>query len=98
MASVRLAAVLSTVALLAPAAASAEAVNHTKTPALYKNCTNFNAKYRHGVGRVGARDLTKSTTSGPVTNFLRNTKLYKLADHYNGGLDRDNDGVACEKH
>jgi Excalibur calcium-binding domain len=27
----------------------------------------------------------------------RSTKLYKLAMSYNRGLDRDKDGVACEK-
>jgi hypothetical protein len=32
-----------------------------------------------------------------VTNRKRSTKLYKLAMSYNGGLDRDKDGVACEK-
>jgi hypothetical protein len=30
-------------------------------------------------------------------NFKRSTKLYKLAMSYNRGLDRDKDGVACEK-
>jgi hypothetical protein len=67
----------------------------SKTPALYKNCTNLNKKYPHGLGRAGARDKTKSGT--PVTNFKRSTKLYKLAISYNRGLDRDKDGVACEK-
>jgi hypothetical protein len=27
----------------------------------------------------------------------RRTKLYRLAMSYNRGLDRDKDGVACEK-
>src|SRR3954447_21566637 len=35
-------------------AATAEAA----MPALYKNCTAFNKKYPHGVGRVTARDST----------------------------------------
>ena len=30
-------------------------------------------------------------------NFKRTTTLYKLAMSYNRGLDRDEDGVACEK-
>jgi hypothetical protein len=61
---------------------------------LYKNRTNLNKKYPHGLGRVGARDHTSGT---PVTNFKRSTKLYKLAMSYNRGLDRDKDGIACEK-
>jgi hypothetical protein len=66
----------------------------TAIPALYKNCTNLNKRYPHGLGRVGARDHTSGT---PVTNFKRSTKLYKLAMSYNRGLDRDKDGIACEK-
>ena len=71
-------------ALAAPAAA----------PPLYKNCTALNKKYPHGLGKVGARDRTSDT---PVTNFKRSTKLYNLAMSYNRGLDRDKDGIACEK-
>ena len=63
-------------------------------PTLYKNCTNLNKKYPHGLGKVGARDHTSGT---PVTNFRRSTKLYKVAMSYNRGLDRDKDGIACEK-
>jgi hypothetical protein len=63
-------------------------------PPLYKNCTSLNKKYPHGLGRSGARDHTSDT---PVTNFKRSTKLYKLAMSYNRGLDRDKDGIACEK-
>jgi len=66
----------------------------TRAPLLYKNCTNLNKRYPHGLGRVGARDHSSGT---PVTNFKRSTKLYKLAMSYNRGLDRDKDGVACEK-
>jgi hypothetical protein len=53
-----------------------------------------NKKYRHGVGKVGARDKTSGT---PVTNFKRSNFLYKTAMRYNRGLDRDKDGIACEK-
>jgi hypothetical protein len=28
----------------------------------------------------------------------RSTALYLTAMHYNRGLDRDKDGIACEKH
>jgi Excalibur calcium-binding domain len=32
-----------------------------------------------------------------VTNFKRSTRLYSLAMRYNKRLDRDKDGIACEK-
>ena len=61
----------------------------------YSSCDAMHRAHRHGVGRRGAHDHTSGT---PVTNFLRNTKLYRAN---NGGpgehdLDRDNDGIACE--
>jgi Excalibur calcium-binding domain len=35
-------------------------------------------------------------------NFYRSTRLYNVAMSYNGArgynLDRDRDGIACEKH
>ena len=71
----RLAAVVVVVlVVLAPTAGLALAGVSTAPP-LYKNCTNLNKKYPHGLGRVGARDHTSGT---PVTNFKRSTKLYKL--------------------
>jgi hypothetical protein len=65
-----------------------------RIPALYKNCTNLNKKYPHGVGKVGARD---KTSGEPVTTFRRSTRIYRIAMSYNRGLDRDKDGIACEK-
>ena len=72
-----------------PLAAAPRAV-----PALWKNCTHVNKRYPHGVGRGGARDKTSGT---PVTNFKRSTFLYRTAMRYNRSLDRDKDGIACEK-
>jgi hypothetical protein len=66
-----------------------------RIPALYKNCTAFHTKYPHGVGKVGARDRTKS--GDPVTTFKRSNRIYAIAMRYNDDLDRDKDGVACEK-
>jgi Excalibur calcium-binding domain len=63
-------------------------------PALWRNCTHVNKRYPHGVGKVGARDKTSGT---PVTTFKRSTFLYRTAMRYNRGLDRDKDGIACEK-
>ncbi len=59
---------------------------------IHDNCTNFNNKYPHGVGRRGARDR-----GGNVTNFKRNNRIYNKAERHNGDLDRDNDRIACEK-
>lgn len=63
---------------------------------IYKNCTKFNHKYPHGVGKKHAHDHVTSGT--PVTNFKHSTKLYKKAMRHNKGLDRDKDDIACEKH
>ena len=79
--------------LLAPSANAALAGTEAM-PRLYKNCTNVNKKYPHGLGKLRARDRTSGT---PVTNFKRSTRLYNLAMSYNRGLDRDKDGIACEK-
>jgi hypothetical protein len=71
-------------------------------PKSYPTCSVLNKVYPHGVGRSGARD---HTSGGPVTNFTVNTKAYNLNNgpHKAGtktdyDLDRDNDGIACEKH
>jgi excalibur calcium-binding domain-containing protein len=85
---------LSLVVLALLAAPGVSVAATTTAPALFKNCTNLNKKYPHGLGRLGARDHTSGT---PVTNFKRSTKLYKLAMSYNRGIDRDKDGIACEK-
>jgi len=67
----------------------------------YTNCTNYRASshFRHGVGRTHGGDKVKpGSKSKPVTNFKHSTKLYKVAIKHNPDLDRDRDGVACEKH
>jgi hypothetical protein len=47
--------------------------------------------YAHGVGLPGAVDeVGRSKT--PVTDFVRDGSLYAA----NSGLDRDDDGIACE--
>ncbi len=62
--------------------------------AFHENCTAFNKKFPHGVGRNNARDHTSGT---PVTTFKRSTKMYNAAMRANSRLDGDKDGVACEK-
>ena len=58
----------------------------------FANCTALNKKYKHGVGKTGARDKVRGSTK-PVTTFAVNTKVYNK----NAKSDRDKDGVACEK-
>ncbi len=91
------AAILPAAALLLVSAASAHAA--TPRPRAFATCAAMNAVFPHGVGRTGAHD--KTSTGHPVTSFLVSSKTYALNDgrvrpsQYD--LDRDNDGVACEK-
>lgn len=101
----RLASSLLTAGLLlagvAGTATPAGAAVHARS---YPNCKALNRVYPHGVGLPHARDKTRSG-SPRVTNFTRSAKLYHLndgtADHVRSrgehDLDRDNDGIACEK-
>jgi hypothetical protein len=68
---------------------------HAAIPRPFQSCGQLNALYRHGVGKVGARDKTTGT---PVTNFRRNTYVYLRAVFFNKRLDLDHDAIACEKH
>ncbi len=73
-----------TTAVAAPAGAA--------TVKTYKNCTELQKVYPHGVGKTGAKDKVTGS-SKPVTNFKKSTALYNA----NKKSDRDKDGVACEK-
>jgi hypothetical protein len=61
---------------------------------IFDNCTNFNQKFPHGVGKQSAVDHTSGT---PVTTFLHSNKKYAAAIDKNADLDRDKDKIACEK-
>lgn len=80
---------------LAGIAVAAAPTQAASKPAWTKNCTQLNKTYKHGVGKTTARDRTSS--GRPVTNFKRSNSLYNTAMRYNRGLDRDKDGIACEK-
>ena len=67
-----------------------------RMPPLYRSCAALNVKYPHGLGLTTARD--KTTGTPPVRNFFKSNRFFKLAMSYNRGLDRDHDGIACEKH
>jgi hypothetical protein len=62
----------------------------------FANCTALHKVYPHGVGKSNARDKVRGKTK-PVTSFKRSTSLYKKIVGYRSDLDRDKDGVACEK-
>ena len=73
--------------LLAGTAHSADAAPKART---FKNCTQLNGTYKHGVGRQGASDKTSGVR---VTTFKRDNALYNA----NKKSDRDKDGIACER-
>jgi hypothetical protein len=80
-----------------PVAASASVVSDTPSASSgaivkFKNCTSLNKVYKHGVGLKGAKDKHGRRAHG-VMNFKVSTPLYKA----NRKLDRDKDGIACEK-
>jgi hypothetical protein len=60
---------------------------------IHDNCTNFNQRWEHGVGRRGAVD---QTSGDRVTTFLRSNRKYRRAVNHNPDLDRDGDEIACE--
>lgn len=70
-----------------------------KKPAWTKNCTALNKVYPHGVGKAKAvdRDAKGKVLKKGVKNFKKSDAIYAQAMKYNKGLDRDKDGIACEK-
>jgi Excalibur calcium-binding domain len=58
--------------------------------------TQIGDQHPHGVGKVNAHDRTKRG-GDPVRTFRRSTRLHRTAISYNKRLDRDKDGIACEK-
>lgn len=86
--------VLMTGGLLLAAATTdgAHAATTTKSAKTYKNCTELNKVYPHGVGRKTAKDKV-SGSSKPVTTFKKDNALYDA----NKKSDRDGDKIACEK-
>lgn len=78
--------VLVALALLSPLRSDAASTR-------FKNCTLLNAVYPYGVGLPEGIDRVRGRTA-PVTNFERNRELYLSQPRT---LDRDKDGIACEK-
>jgi hypothetical protein len=59
--------------LVVPAVSAEAAVK----PVRYKNCAALNKVYKHGVGRLKAKDRVRGK-SRPVTNFTVDLKTYTL--------------------
>lgn len=93
------AALAATPLVAAPAASSSAAVtgaSRTTKVVAYKSCAQLNRVYPHGVGKPGAVDKNKSKKKAkPVRSFTKNAKVYAAQPK---SLDRDHDGIACEKH
>lgn len=60
---------------------------------VYKNCTELNKVYPHGVAKLGGKDLVSGKLRSPQPKFVVNTPVYNA----NIARDADKDGVACEK-
>ena len=83
-----------TSALVLAAATSIVFAGPASAAPSYRNCTELQKSYSHGIGRADAKD---KTSGRPVTNFRRDTPGYNKAMRSNSGLDRDKDGIACER-
>lgn len=87
-----------TAAAAAPTAAASQVraiVPAAKSPIkTFKNCTALNKTYKGGVARAG---VTHNTVSGKKKPFK--VKPYVSTALYNANkkMDRDKDGIACEK-
>ena len=64
----------------------------TRTVTVYRSCRRMNQDHPHGVGRPGATDRPRPGQQ-EVKDFEVNGRLYAA----NRLLDRDGDGIACER-
>lgn len=81
------------VGLIGATAPDASAASVSAAAKKYPNCAALNKVHPAGVGVPGARDKV-SGGGKPVTNYTRDTAVYKAN---RAELDRDKDGIACEK-
>lgn len=86
---------LAVTALSASVALSASSAPAAAAPTArtYRNCAALNQDYPTGVGVPGAVDRVSGGGRG-VTNFTRDKAVYQANKNR---LDRDRDGIACEK-
>ena len=95
-----LAGALSLAVLSLPFAGLVSPADAAPKPEHYASCKALNEDYPHGVGKKGAKDKTSGKR---VTNFKVSDKVYGMNNGKRNpatgeyDLDRDNDGIACEK-
>lgn len=80
------------------ASSSASATEYTqvakKKAKKYKNCKALNKDFKHGVRKKGGKDVVRGDSDPVSTKLIPiRKKIYNKNTH----LDRDKDGVACEK-
>jgi hypothetical protein len=91
-ASVLAVATLPAASAASPMTPSAHPAAVTAAAKAYPNCAALNKVYKHGVAKKkGVRDKTSGV---PVTTYTVNATVYALNA---SRLDRDKDGIACEK-
>jgi excalibur calcium-binding domain-containing protein len=74
---------------LAPTTASAAVTT-------YRNCASLNRVYKHGVKKSSSsKDVVRS--NGKITKKSSSAKTSAALYQANKKLDRDKDGIACEK-
>lgn len=76
-------------------------VKEAEAANIYTNCKTFNKSYPAGVRKAASIKNKVTSRSGKVTYRSTNAKvsasIYSKAMKYNSKLDRDKDGIACEK-
>lgn len=97
-APVQAAPVLAATSTGAATAPSIVAVGGAAKAKKYKNCTALNKAYRGGVARDSKAVNTKTVRGKKVKAASKyRPKVSKALYTANKGLDRDKDGIACEK-
>ncbi|MBD9698002.1 excalibur calcium-binding domain-containing protein [Flavimobilis sp. GY10621] len=90
--------VVAATSTVAAAAPSSVAVGGAAKAKKYKNCTALNKAYRGGVARDSKAVNTKTVRGKKVkAASTYRPKISKALYTANKGLDRDKDGIACEK-
>lgn len=84
---------LLTIALTFSSSTATYAADATK----YKNCTALNKSYPGGIAKTGATDTTKKNGKVVVAKPKKSPVVDDAVYAKNKSLDRDKDGVACEK-
>jgi hypothetical protein len=78
--------------LMATAGIATMALEAQAQVGYFPNCKALHKVFPHGVGKPGTTDRVRGKTKA-VGNFVRNAAVYQSNLH----LDRDRDGVACER-